>query len=115
MLLAAAGDVPTQEIIAAAGMLRDSIPELKVRVVNVIDLATLQTPDQHPAGLEDAAFDALFTLPSRHGGEARTCRSSSVSIGPLWRLRQLMWNWVDELAHSTPKSRKIHGCEGTRE
>ncbi|MCS3843810.1 phosphoketolase [Microbacterium sp. AK031] len=61
VVLAAAGDVPTQEVIAAAELLRDSIPELKVRVVNVVDLATLQSPDQHPAGLEDAAFDALFT------------------------------------------------------
>lgn len=61
VVLAAAGDVPTQEVIAAAELLRDSIPDLKVRVVNVVDLATLQSQDQHPAGLEDAAFDALFT------------------------------------------------------
>ncbi|MGV2984635.1 phosphoketolase [Microbacterium sp. AGC85] len=60
-VLAAAGDVPTQEVIAAAELLRDSIPDLKVRVVNVVDLATLQSPDQHPAGMEDEAFDALFT------------------------------------------------------
>jgi xylulose-5-phosphate/fructose-6-phosphate phosphoketolase len=61
VVLAAAGDVPTQEVIAAAELLRDSIPHLLVRVVNVVDLATLQSSDQHPAGLEDAAFDALFT------------------------------------------------------
>ncbi|MGO2931796.1 phosphoketolase family protein [Microbacterium sp.] len=61
VVLAAAGDVPTQEVIAAAELLRDSIPDLSVRVVNVVDLATLQPPEQHPAGLEDAAFDALFT------------------------------------------------------
>lgn len=61
VVLAAAGDVPTQEVIAAAELLRDSIPDLSVRVVNVVDLATLQSPDQHPEGLEDAAFDALFT------------------------------------------------------
>lgn len=61
VVLAAAGDVPTQEIIAAAELLRDSIPHLLVRVVNVVDLATLQSPDQHPAGLDDTEFDALFT------------------------------------------------------
>lgn len=61
VVLAGAGDVPTREIIAAVELLRDSIPELKVRVVNVVDLATLQSPTQHPAGLEDDAFDALFT------------------------------------------------------
>ncbi len=62
IVLAAAGDVPTQEVIAAAELLRDSIPDLRVRVVNVVDLATLQSPEQHPAGLEHAAFDALFTV-----------------------------------------------------
>ncbi|WP_426185317.1 phosphoketolase family protein [Microbacterium sp. TWP3-1-2b2] len=61
VVLAAAGDVPTQEIIAAAELLRDRIPALKVRVVNVVDLATLQSSQHHPAGLDDAAFDALFT------------------------------------------------------
>ncbi|MGO2746664.1 phosphoketolase family protein [Microbacterium sp.] len=61
IVLAAAGDVPTQEVIAAAELLRDSIPDLKVRVVNVVNLATLQTPEQHPEGLDDDAFDALFT------------------------------------------------------
>jgi len=61
VVLAAAGDVPTQEVVAAAELLRDSIPSLKVRVVNVVDLATLQSPEQHPAGLDDSAFDALFT------------------------------------------------------
>ncbi|GAB3632328.1 phosphoketolase family protein [Microbacterium shaanxiense] len=61
VVLAAAGDVPTQEAVAAAELLRDSIPDLKVRVVNVVDLAKLQSPEQHPAGLDDAAFDALFT------------------------------------------------------
>ncbi|WP_194420540.1 phosphoketolase family protein [Microbacterium sp. A18JL241] len=61
VVLAAAGDVPTQEVIAAAELLRDGIPDLRVRVVNVVDLTTLQSPEQHPTGLEDAAFDALFT------------------------------------------------------
>ena len=61
IVLAAAGDVPTQEVIAAAELLRDGIPDLAIRVVNVLDLATLQSPQQHPAGLDDAEFDALFT------------------------------------------------------
>lgn len=61
VVLAAAGDVPTQEVIAAAELLRNGIQGLKVRVVNVVNLATLQTPEQHPEGLDDDAFDALFT------------------------------------------------------
>lgn len=61
VVLAAAGDVATQEVIAAAELLRESIPALRVRVVNVVNLALLQSPDQHPEGLDDDAFDALFT------------------------------------------------------
>jgi xylulose-5-phosphate/fructose-6-phosphate phosphoketolase len=59
--MAAAGDVPTLEILAAVDMLRRGIPELKVRMVNVIDLMRLQPPSEHPHGLPDDAFDALFT------------------------------------------------------
>lgn len=61
VVLACAGDVPTLEVLAAASLLRASVPTLKVRVVNVVDLMRLQSEDQHPHGLSDAEYDAIFT------------------------------------------------------
>ncbi|WP_327046399.1 phosphoketolase family protein [Microbispora sp. NBC_01189] len=61
VVLACAGDVPTLETLAAAAMLREHLPELKVRVVNVVDLMRLQPASEHPHGLRDVEFDALFT------------------------------------------------------
>jgi xylulose-5-phosphate/fructose-6-phosphate phosphoketolase len=61
VVLACAGDVPTLETIAAAWWLRHHAPELRVRVVNVVDLMGLYPPDVHPHGLQDDAFRALFT------------------------------------------------------
>ena len=61
LVLACAGDVPTLETLAAAKLLRGYFPELKVRVVNVVDLMRLQPPSEHPHGLPDTEFDALFT------------------------------------------------------
>jgi len=61
VVLACAGDVPTMETLAAVDMLRGFAPELKVRVVNVVDLMTLQPREEHPHGLSDRDFDALFT------------------------------------------------------
>ena len=61
VVLACAGDVPTMETLAAAEILREHIPDLRVRVVNVIDLMRLQPAAEHPHGLSDAEFDALFT------------------------------------------------------
>jgi len=61
VVLAAAGDVPTLEALAAASILRERIPELKLRVVNVVDLMRLQSEGEHPHGLPDAEFDAIFT------------------------------------------------------
>ena len=61
VVLACAGDVPTLEILATALLLRERFPGLKVRVVNVVDLMRLQPPSEHPHGLSDAGFDALFT------------------------------------------------------
>lgn len=60
-VLACAGDVPTIEILAAAALLRQHLPELKLRVVNVVDLMRLLPADLHPHGLADAVFDGLFT------------------------------------------------------
>lgn len=61
VVLVAAGDVPTLEVLAAAEILRENLPGLKVRVVNVVDLMRLQSEDDHPHGLSDSAFDAVFT------------------------------------------------------
>ena len=60
VVMACAGDVPTLEILAAVDLLRQHLPELKVRVVNVVDLMTLQPESEHPHGLPDKEFDALF-------------------------------------------------------
>jgi xylulose-5-phosphate/fructose-6-phosphate phosphoketolase len=61
VVMACAGDVPTLETLAAVDLLRDLAPELKVRVINVVDLMTLQPATEHPHGLSDADFDRLFT------------------------------------------------------
>ncbi|WP_035858651.1 phosphoketolase family protein [Cryptosporangium arvum] len=61
VVLACAGDVPTLEAVAAAAVLRKRLPELRVRVVNVVDLMRLQPDTEHPHGLSDRDFDALFT------------------------------------------------------
>jgi xylulose-5-phosphate/fructose-6-phosphate phosphoketolase len=61
VVMACCGDVPTLETLAAVDLLRTHLPALKIRVVNVVDLMTLQPPSEHPHGATDAAFDALFT------------------------------------------------------
>ena len=61
VVLACCGDAPTIETLAAVDLLRRHLPELKVRVVNVVDLMTLQPEEEHPHGLSDKDFDALFT------------------------------------------------------
>ena len=61
VVMACAGDVPTMETLAAVDILRRTIPDLRVRVVNVVDLMTLQPPEEHAHGLPDRDFDAIFT------------------------------------------------------
>jgi xylulose-5-phosphate/fructose-6-phosphate phosphoketolase len=61
VVMACAGDVPTLETLAAVDLLREHLPGLRIRVVNVVDLMRLQDSREHPHGLEDAEFDALFT------------------------------------------------------
>ncbi|MFF5615448.1 phosphoketolase [Streptomyces albidoflavus] len=61
VVLACAGDVPAQEVLAAAGLLRRHLPELSLRVVNVVDVARLLPQGEHPHGMPDAEYDALFT------------------------------------------------------
>ena len=60
--MACCGDVPTLETLAAVDLLRRHAPELKVRVVNVVDLMKLQPSEEHPHGLSDSDFDAIFTV-----------------------------------------------------
>jgi xylulose-5-phosphate/fructose-6-phosphate phosphoketolase len=62
VVMASAGDVPTQEALAATALLRRHFPSLKVRFVNVVDLYKLSPPSEHPHGLSDRDFDSLFTL-----------------------------------------------------
>jgi len=61
IVMASAGDVPTLETLAAVSILQEHLPELRIRVVNVVDLMKLQPESEHPHGLSDADFDALFT------------------------------------------------------
>ena len=61
MVMACCGDVPTLETLAAVELIRQHLPELKVRVINVVNLMKLQPSSEHPHGLSDADFDALFT------------------------------------------------------
>lgn len=62
VVMACAGDVPTLEALAATDILREHIPDLKIRFVNVIDLMALQAPSEHPHGIRDADFDNIFTV-----------------------------------------------------
>ena len=62
VVMACCGDVPTLETLAAVDLMRRYVPQLKVRVVNVVDLMTLQAPDEHPHGLPHREFDAVFTV-----------------------------------------------------
>jgi xylulose-5-phosphate/fructose-6-phosphate phosphoketolase len=61
VVLACAGDIPTLEVLAATSILRAHLPELKVRVVNVVDLMRLQPTSEHPHGLSDPEYDRIFT------------------------------------------------------
>jgi xylulose-5-phosphate/fructose-6-phosphate phosphoketolase len=61
VVMACAGDVPTLETLAAVSILREHLPDLKIRVINVVDLMKLQPKSEHPHGLSDADFDSLFT------------------------------------------------------
>jgi xylulose-5-phosphate/fructose-6-phosphate phosphoketolase len=62
VVMASAGDIPTQEALAATALLREAFPDVKIRYVNVIDLFKLQPQSEHPHGLSDRDFDSLFTV-----------------------------------------------------
>ena len=78
VVLACAGEVPTMETLAAADLLRTHLPGLAVRVINVVDLMRLQPASEHPHGLSDRDFDALFTTVSE-----AVAKGEKVSI-PGW-------------------------------
>jgi len=61
VVMACAGDIPTLETLAAVDLLRKHFPDIKIRVVNVVDLMTLQTKTEHPHGLPDSEFNSMFT------------------------------------------------------
>ena len=61
LVMASCGDTPTMESLAAVSILREHFPELKIRVVNVVDLMKLQSDKEHPHGLSDEDYDAIFT------------------------------------------------------
>ena len=62
VVMACAGDIPTQEALAATALLRSEFPELKIRFINVVDLFKIQSDREHPHGLSDSDFDSLFTV-----------------------------------------------------
>ena len=62
VVIAACGDIPTMEALAAVDLLRRELPDLRVRFINVVDLMRLQDEREHPHGLRDVEFDALFTV-----------------------------------------------------
>jgi xylulose-5-phosphate/fructose-6-phosphate phosphoketolase len=62
VVMACCGDVPTLETLAAVNLLRTYVPQLRIRVINVVDLMTLHSHNEHPHGLPDSEFDALFTI-----------------------------------------------------
>jgi xylulose-5-phosphate/fructose-6-phosphate phosphoketolase len=62
VVMASAGDVPTLETLAAVDLLRKNFPDIKIRVVNVVDLMTIQPSTEHPHGLSDPEFDSIFTI-----------------------------------------------------
>jgi xylulose-5-phosphate/fructose-6-phosphate phosphoketolase len=62
VVMACAGDIPTLETLAAVDLLRKHFPDIKIRVVNVVDLMTVQSSSEHPHGLSDRDFDSLFTV-----------------------------------------------------
>jgi xylulose-5-phosphate/fructose-6-phosphate phosphoketolase len=78
VVMACCGDVPTLETLAAVDILRRHAPDLRIRVINVVDLMKLEPPGEHPHGLPDRDFDVLFTrdTDAAHGFPANTRRSS---------------------------------------
>ena len=83
VVMGCAGDVPTLETLAAVQLLREYVPALKIRVVNVVDLMKLQDKNEHPHGLPDKHFDTFFTTDADHFRLSRHPVDSSVTIDGL--------------------------------
>ena len=84
VVLASCGDVATMEALAAAAILRERVPDLKLRFVNVVDLFKLQPATEHPHGSTEREFDSLFTA---------TSRSSSISTAIPWLIHKLAYRF----------------------
>ena len=86
VVMACCGDVPTLETLAAVQILNERLPDLKIRVVNVVDLMRLESASEHPHGLSDTEFDTIFT--SRSAGHLRLPRLSRIDPPPDLPSRQ---------------------------
>ena len=102
VVMACAGDIPTLETLAAAALLREQLPHLRVRVINVVDLMRLEPDSEHPHGLSDPEFDALFTTdrPVIAGGPERAARPTTCGY----------WSSTPARAASSSASSTMIGC-----
>jgi xylulose-5-phosphate/fructose-6-phosphate phosphoketolase len=128
VVLACAGDVPTMETLAAVDLLRTHVPGLRMRVVNVVDLMTLQPASEHPHGLPDEEFDALFTrdrpivfafhgYPSlvhrlAYGGPTTATCTCAASRRRARRRRRSTWSCSTTSTASASRSTCWRGCRG---
>ena len=79
VVMACCGDTPTLEVLAAVSILREHLPELKIRVINIVDLMRLQPCAEHPHGLSEGDYDALFTATRRSSSASTAIRAWSIS------------------------------------
>jgi xylulose-5-phosphate/fructose-6-phosphate phosphoketolase len=92
IVMACAGDVPTREALAAVTILRKLTPKLKIRLVNVVALMKLTSTKEHPHGLDDGAFDSLFTKKTKRS------RSCSHSMRTATSLKALLQTYQSQLS-----------------
>ena len=104
IVLACAGDVPTLETCAASWLLQKHVPGIKVRVVNVVDLGAMMSPDRHPHGMADAGFEALFTrtVPVIFAYHGYTWAIHSMVHGRANEARFHVRGFVDQGTTTTP-------------
>ena len=104
VVLACAGDVPTLETCAASWLLQKHVPDIKVRLVNVVDLGAMMSPDRHPHGMADAGFEALFTrtVPVIFAYHGYTWAIHSMVHGRANEARFHVRGFVDQGTTTTP-------------
>lgn len=90
VVMACAGDVPTLEVLAAIDILRSHLPELKIRMINVVDLMTLQPQEEHPHGLSNTEYDSLFT---------KTKHIIFAFHGYPWLIHRLVYRRTNQALH----------------